>query len=199
MKKLIALLSLVIFAFGYSAFSQPEAKPKENHAHENEEAHAHNESEHEDPHEPGAHEDEHEESGDSHESHKGHGEEGHEEGGANVGPDKGILEASEENGIKLAPQAIKNFGLETVQLAGSSPWTVPTSAILHSLEETNIYRVRNGFYKRIDFNLSKRSQEQMTISSQDLNAGDEVVISGVGFLRIAELTAFGGAPEGHSH
>jgi len=132
----------------------------------------------------------------------GHEEAEHEheeEGGSAVGPEKGITEASEQDGIKLSPEAIRNFEIKTQKLSGSSPWTLPSSARLLALEESNLYRVRNGYFKRIDFNLLKGNQSQITIKSNELMVGDEIVTNGVGFLRIAELTAFGGAPEGHSH
>lgn len=116
-----------------------------------------------------------------------------------VGAGKGILEASPEDGIKLSPEALKNFALKTVPLKGLGPWTIGSSARLESLEEVNLYRKRNDFYRRIDFTILKRLPGQMTITSKELKAGDEVVIDGVGFLRLAELAAFGGAPESHSH
>jgi hypothetical protein len=39
----------------------------------------------------------------------------------------------------------------------------------------------------------------MTVQSSSLSAGDEVIVTGVGFVRIAELAAFGAVSEGHSH
>jgi hypothetical protein len=132
-----------------------------------------------------------------HEKKHAHGEK--DEHGGSVGPDKGILEASVDGAIRISPEALRNFELKTIRLAGSGPWTLPPSAKLQSLEEENVYRLRNGFYKRVEFVVSKRTASEMTIGADNLKAGDEVVISGIGFLRIAEIAAFGGAPEGHSH
>lgn len=134
-----------------------------------------------------------------HAEHDEHGHEEGEEGGSGVGPDKGVLEASEEQGIRLAPEAIKTFELETVKINGSQEWIIPASAQVKTLEELNIYRLRAGFFKRIDFAIVRAFQNQLHISSKELASGDEVVTAGVGFLRIAELVAFGGAAEGHSH
>lgn len=204
MKYLIALSSLLAIIFSFPVWSQEGAKPKDNHAHEKGEdahdhdvkadkkeshGHAHQEDE-KDDHGHAAKESEHE-----HEE----GEHGEEEGASNVGPDKGIIEASAENGIRLSPEALKNFDIRTLKLTGSGPWSIPTSARLLAGEEVNIYRVRDGAFKRIDFNITKKTPDNMTINSADLKSGDEIVISGIGFLRIAELAAFGGAPEGHSH
>lgn len=139
-----------------------------------------------------------------HEEHDEHGEEeghghGEEEKSSSVGPDKGILDASESNGIKLAPQALKNFEIKTQKLTGSGPWTLPSSARFQSGEETNLFRLRNGFFKRVDFTQVKRDAQQFVASSKELKDGDEIVVGGVGYLRIAEVTAFGGNAEGHSH
>ncbi|MDG0815763.1 hypothetical protein [Bdellovibrio svalbardensis] len=125
--------------------------------------------------------------------------ESHEEVNSSVGPDKGITEADEHDGVKLSSEAIKNFELKTQILSGAAPWEIPSSAILTAGEEVNIYRLRNGFYKRIDFNLISKSGSSLKVNSKDLVKGDAVVMTGVGFLRTAEITAFGGAPEGHSH
>lgn len=135
---------------------------------------------------------------DDHSDAEGHEEEG-EEAGGNVGPDKGILAASKNEGFKLSPEAFKNFDLRFVTVTMSSAAILPPSALVFSGEEVNVYRLRNGFFKRIDFKLQKKSEKEISISSPDLANGDQVAVAGLGFLRIAELTAFGGAPEGHSH
>lgn len=128
-----------------------------------------------------------------------HGEEEEEEAPSSVGPEKGILEANESSGIKLSPEAIRNFEIKTQKITGSGPWTFPSSARFQSGEEENLYRLRDGFFKRVDFKHSERGPLQFTAGSKYLKDGDEVVVGGIGFLRIAELAAFGGAPEGHSH
>lgn len=133
----------------------------------------------------------------SKEEHSGHGEE--EEGGGNVGPEKGIIEASPAKGFKLSPEALKNFEIKTVKLAGDGPWPVLTSAIVHSGEETNLMRLRSGFFKSIDFQVIRQTPSGPVVESDDMREGDEIVVSGLGFLKISELAAFGGVAHGHSH
>lgn len=118
---------------------------------------------------------------------------------SNVGPEKGITEANKEKGFKLSKDASKNFELKSIQLVGPGPWTLPLSARMLSQEEENLYRVRAGFIKRIEFHiLSKDPEGKMLVNSEELSAGDEIITAGVGFVRIAELAAFGAPPEGHS-
>jgi len=133
------------------------------------------------------------------EDHANHQEKEHAEENSNVGPDKGIVKANEEEGFILSPEASKNFEIKTIKLIGAGPWMVPVSARMLSKEEVNLYRIRNGFIKRIDFKLIAKNGSLIKIMSSDLVSGDEIITNGVGFVRIAELTAFGGAPEGHSH
>ncbi|MBS1970345.1 MAG: hypothetical protein JSU04_08550 [Bdellovibrionales bacterium] len=117
-----------------------------------------------------------------------------------VGPDKGITAADEHDGIKLSSEAIKNFALQTLKLSSNpSEWEIPSKAILVSGEEVNIYRLRDGFYKRIDFTTVSKSAGKLKIKSKELKVGDEIVTSGLGFLRAAELSAFSSGEEGHGH
>ncbi|MGE0633518.1 MAG: hypothetical protein AB7O96_13985 [Pseudobdellovibrionaceae bacterium] len=138
--------------------------------------------------------------------HKDHEEHEHEEGGehgeaesSNIGPNKGITEADERDGFRLSPEAIKNFELKTVDVSGAKIIKLAKSAIFFGKEEKNIYRLRAGFYKRLDFKTLSRSDSEYTIECKDLEPGDKVVVNGLGFLRIAEMAAFGGVAEGHSH
>lgn len=131
----------------------------------------------------------------------GHGDEharGEEEN-PQVGPKKGILAASEEEGIKLSPEAEKNFEIVKFKVMANSAFEIPKEAVVTAGLEVNLYRYRAGFYKRIDFEQLSRSGNKIQIRSKDLKSGDEIAITGLGFLRIAEIAAFGGAPEGHSH
>lgn len=126
-------------------------------------------------------------------------EHGEEEENSNIGPEKGITEFSEEQGFKLSPEAVKNFELKSLKLSKTGPWQIPASAVLNSGEEVNLFRIRNGYYKRVDFVVDKKTPQDLAIRSKDLKEGDEIAIQGIGFLRTAEIVATGGAPEGHSH
>lgn len=211
MKHLVLAVSLVfIFTKAFSADDHDhdkEVKPSTKAQPHSEEKHADEES-HEHGKEEGHSESEHkgEEKHDSegHEDHKEHdGEESghadHEEENSQVGPNKGITEASEENGIKLSPEAEKNFEIEKVAVNKDGKVSIHISSIVTAGIEVNVFRYRRGFYKRIDFKTVNQANHQITLTSKDLASGDFVVIQGLGFLRIAEIAAFGGAPTGHSH
>lgn len=117
----------------------------------------------------------------------------------NVGPDKGITELSEELGFKLSPEAFKNFGLKFQKLSGKGPWSVAKGSVVRSGEEVNLFRFREGFFKRIDFKTFQKTEQTLRVGSEELQEGDQIVTSGIGFLRIAEVAATSGAEHGHSH
>lgn len=199
MKKLLIIPLVVTSYFLFSSYfvSAEEHKHKSKQTkseHENEKAegHAdHDENDHastkEAPHKD-------EKSGDHAES-EDHAE--HEESNV-VGPEKGIVAYDEDQGLKLSPEAEKNFSL-VKQLVKNKPVKIPTDGLVLTLEEKNIFIFRNGFYRRLDIHVLSKSNESVTVDGKDLKIGDEIIIKNVGFLRIAEIAATGGAPEGHSH
>lgn len=138
-----------------------------------------NEDKHE--HKPGEkheHEDEKEEHG--HDEKDEHGHE--EEENSAVGPDKGILEKG-KNGFKLSPEAITNFGISTAKVL--NPNQIPPAAIVKVKDERFVYRFSEGWVKKLHLD--------------DVSSGDDLIISGTGFVRIAEVVATEGMAEGHSH
>lgn len=148
------------------------------------------------------HDDHDEKENDDHDDHAEEGHEGHDESAEEnpqVGEGKGITAATPEQGFKLSEQATKNFEIETVKVESNQSIIIPKMAIVTAGDEVNIFRLRDGFYKRIDFDTIKKDSKQVTIKSKDLKVSDQIVVHGNGFLRIAEIAAFGGAPEGHSH
>lgn len=105
---------------------------------------------------------------------------------------------STADGFKLNAAAMKTFELKTMKI--TSPQTkVSKNAIYKGLNEVNIYRFRAGLYKRIDFKTLSQDKNDYLVSSTDLKIGDEIVVSGIGFLRMAEIAASGGLSDSHSH
>lgn len=200
MKKYI-LITYLLAAYVTSSY----VRANDNHDHASEKKSKAESPKHE---EHGTHDDEKGEVKESEHKHSdgeseqhGHGDEhAHgEEENPQVGPNKGILAASEEEGIKLSPEAEKNFEIQKFKVVANGAFEIPKEAVVTAGIEVNLYRYRAGFYKRVDFEQISRSGNKIQIRSKDLKNGDEIAITGLGFLRIAEIAAFGGAPEGHSH
>lgn len=114
-----------------------------------------------------------------------------------VGPDKGITDANEKDGFKLSKEAKEKFQIMSQKYTGEKSVTVARTGIFFGLQENNLFRIRNGFYKRVDFNVIAKTPSQWTISSSELQLGDEIVTNGVGYLRIVEIQAGGGIADEH--
>lgn len=186
-KKLFAILflsgALSLRSFGEEPPSHA-PKAKDEHALKEEAHHKeHTEGEKDEHAEGGGHGDEHEKEG------------GHEEGGAAIGPDKGIMEKG-PLGIKLSPEAIKTINTTTVAWSSES-FSIPYKALVRIKETKSIFRLRNGFYKRVPVKVSSRQGDSVSVRAEGLQAGDQIVVSNVGFLRIAEVITEEGAA--HSH
>lgn len=194
----ILFSALVMFCF-YENVGMANESKKDEHKHEKgekQEGHGKEGDEKHDDHDHGS------EEGEKHDDHDeggGHGGHGHEEGNENIGPGKGIVSASEEEGFQISPEAEKNFDVKKVQVPASAQFEIPKTAIVTAGTEVNLYRYRDSHYKRVDFIFVSKSDKKAVIKSKDLKAGDQIVVEGTGLLRIAEIAAFGGAPEGHSH
>ncbi len=164
MKHLILAASLVFVLL--KAFSA------DDHDHKKEEGHKESGNQAEEKHDSEGHDDHKD-----HQKDEGYAE--HEEENSQVGPNKGITEASEENGIKLSPEAEKNFEIEKVAVSKDGKVSIHTDSIVTAGVEVNVFRYRNGFYKRIDFKKIAQSNHQITLTSKDLTNGDFVVTQGL--------------------
>lgn len=118
---------------------------------------------------------------------------GHEHGGEHH------EQESEQKGFQISPEAAKNFELTFLKVGSGGQVEIPSSAIVTAGTEVNVYRRRDGFFSRIDFEKLGQTAKTTKLRSAELKPGDEIAVTGTGFLRLTEIAAFGGAPTGHSH
>lgn len=108
------------------------------------------------------------------------------------------VEDAKLDGFKLNTSAMKTFEIKMIKFTHEKI-LVSKDAIFKGLSEVNLYRFRDGLFKRIDFKTLSQSKNDYLISSPDLKTGDQIVVNGIGFLRIAEIAASGGLSDSHSH
>ncbi len=116
-----------------------------------------------------------------------------------VGPDKGVVKASESLGFMLKDKVERNFSITKQKLPAQGPFVIPTTALLLSGMEKKVFRYRNNYWKAVTVEITRKSSGQSIIKSTELAAGDSIAITGVGFLKIIEQSVFGPAIEGHVH
>ncbi len=106
---------------------------------------------------------------------------------------KAILEASPENGIKLADVALKRLNIQFLAISDVGSVKIPIDAVVHSLSRVGIYRLRDGWLKLIPIKaFSDTGQRTVIVHSSELSIHDKVVVQGAALVRVAEMEAFGG-------
>lgn len=108
---------------------------------------------------------------------------------------KAVIEASKTEGFKLSDVAKQTIGLGTQQIEASSEVLLPKQAIVHSMDQTAVYRVRKGWFKFIPVELRGELGPQVKVYSTELKSGDQVAVKGVALLRVSEMEAFNGGGE----
>ncbi len=117
-----------------------------------------------------------------------------------IGPNKGVTQVTPDKSFKLSPEAMKSFGIKSISVAGGAI-PLPKEAIVHTLKNSQIFRIRDGFLKAVSFKTQSKSDRIWTILSGELQPKDEVVTGGVGFLRIiaSQLGEVEAEEEEHGH
>jgi hypothetical protein len=116
-----------------------------------------------------------------------------------IGPHKGVVEASDASGFRLHVAAQQNFGLATIDVKVVGAIRLPRSALLHSGPSTEIFRLRDGYWKAIPITSVRMHGREVSFSSPELRPGDAVAVQGIGFLKIVEQSIKAPIPEGHVH
>ena len=115
-----------------------------------------------------------------------------EENSGPVDSEKGVLEAVPEKGIRLSEKALKTLEISAAPLDGASSHRIPTTALVYYQDHVGVYRLRNGWYKLIEVKIEDKSPKSTLVRSAGLKPDDEIVVTGVALLRVAEMDAFGG-------
>jgi len=112
---------------------------------------------------------------------------------------KGVIAYDEHDGFKLSPESMKNFKFSFKKIEKNGAVTVPRGAVVFTLDETQLYLVVNGFFKFVDVQIVSKNKTEITVSSDELKAGTDVVTSGVSFLRVITMDLNAGEEGGHGH
>jgi len=171
-------------------------KHEDDHAHDQEkDTHADEDHEHD---KKDSHVDEENGDGHGHEDGEKHeGDEHAEEENSGVGPDKGIIAKGPE-GFQLSPEATKLFAFKTAKVE-SKTMSIPRSALIQVKDEKFIYRIKDGWIKRLGIKVLKKDKSTIVVELKEFSPLDSIIISGTGFIRTTEIVVEEGVSEGHSH
>lgn len=113
-------------------------------------------------------------------------------GNEDIVPPKAVVEFSAKDGLRLAKTAIERLELKTTPVSTPGMARVPEGAIVHSLSDIGIYRLRDGLYKLVPIQTPLKTDSGMDIRSSEIKKGDQIVVHGVPLLRVTEMEAAGG-------
>lgn len=203
---LIFLLTLNFQAFGNEK-SSPHQHNNEEHSENDGHNHKKKKSHSEDEHKNEGHKHDNED-GDEEEHGHDHGDKashkedehghGHGGGGKAVGEGKAIVEISEEKGFKLSKEAIKTLELKLLNV-DSDEFLIEKTTLVTSKKLKGVYRFRGGFFKLLPVELKKEVNGKYLVKVKGVDFGDQIVINGVGLLRVADVYSTDKAEYSHSH
>ncbi len=101
-------------------------------------------------------------------------------------PWSAVSEYNELDGFKLTARAEKNLGVTFLKLKKERFWEIPKSALLTIKHSNAVFRKWNGWITMVLVKVEEKKGKTVKIKSVDLQAGDEIAITGVPFLRMTE-------------
>lgn len=105
---------------------------------------------------------------------------------------KAVYEISGEKGMRLTAAALKNIEVSTKKINAKPPDSIPLSGLVQFQNRFGVYRLRDGWFKLIPVKINRKDKSEVSFVSAELDENDEIVITGVALLRVAEMDAFGG-------
>lgn len=105
----------------------------------------------------------------------------------------GAATAYEEGEFSVTEKAEKTLGIKWLTMEGKGPWRVPAEAVMRLKFTKTAYRKFEGRITMIVLESVKEDGGFVWITSPDIEAGDQIAIKGVKFLRMTELDLFQGA------
>lgn len=93
---------------------------------------------------------------------------------------------NEEYGFQMSGQALDTMRITFTTLSGKGPWKIPKESLIHIKQSTGVYRRFSGWIDFVLVNVIRSNENQVSITSVDLQPGDEVGVGNAKFLRLIE-------------
>lgn len=140
---------------------------------------------------------------DDHDEEAGHDDHGHGHGhghggGKAIGAGKAIVEVDEEKGFKLSPEASKTLKIKLSKVVGSK-FKISKSTLVTSKNIKGVYRLREGFFKLLPVKITKEVKGGYMVEVLGVKSTDQIVVSGVGLLRVTDVYSTDKSEYGHAH
>ena len=103
-----------------------------------------------------------------------------------IKPSGAVTAFNKEDGFKLSEKAMKNLGISFNSINGNGPWAIPKSSLVRIKHSVGVYRKWDGWITMVLVDIIGQTNNTVIVKSLDLEAKDEVAITGVSFLRMTE-------------
>ena len=137
---------------------------------------------------------------DDHDDHTKHSDhKGHNHGASKaIGKGKAIEIVDEKKGFKLSKEAIKTLKLRLQNVDGDE-FEIGRPTLVSSKSIKGVYRFRAGFFKLLSAKILKETKTGYKVKVAGVEFGDQIVINGVGLLRVTDIYSTDKSEYGHSH
>lgn len=115
------------------------------------------------------------------------------------GPGKAIEAFDKDQGFKLSEKSASVMGVSFNKLDQTGSWRVPKGAILHLKQSTGVYRKYDGWISFVLVKILKHEGDMLRVTSEDLEPGDEVAVTGSIFLRMIDADLNSGTVDSCAH
>jgi hypothetical protein len=134
-----------------------------------------------------------------HQKDEKHSDHDHEHGGGKaIGEKKAIIQVDENKGFKLSKEAIKTLKLKLKTVDGDE-FKISKSTLVASKNTKGVYRFRGGFFKLLPAKILKKTNKEYKVKVSGVEFGDQIVVNGVGLLRVSDVYSTDKSEYGHSH
>lgn len=194
--KNIKIIFMTIFLISNFAFAEGD----HDHSSHDEHDHSKHEKKHDDDHK--GHDHSKHDNLDDHKDHdhsKHNEHKGHDHGTPKaIGKGKAIEVVDEKKGFKLSKEAIKTLKLR-LQNVDSDEFEISKATLVSSKSIKGVYRFRAGFFKLLGAKILKETKSGYKVKVVGVEFGDQIVINGVGLLRVTDVYSTDKSEYGHSH
>ncbi len=185
--KNIKFITMTIFLISNLAFAEGD------HDHSSHKGHDHSKQEEK-------HDDHDDHKGHDHSKHDDHDDhKGHDHGASKaIGKGKAIEVVDEKKGFKLSKEAIKTLKLRLQNVDGDE-FEISKATLVSSKSIKGVYRFRAGFFKLLNAKILKETKSGYKVKVAGVEFGDQIVINGIGLLRVTDVYSTDKSEYGHSH
>lgn len=126
-------------------------------------------------------------------------ENGESESSQRFGPGKAIEAFDKEQGFKLSDRSASAMGVSFRRLDQAGPWLIPRESVIQLKQSAGIYRKYDGWISMVLVKILRREGDNLLVTSEDLELGDEVAVTGAVFLRMTDADLNSGTVDSCAH